>query len=329
MTMKATALAHPNIAFIKYWGIRDEALHLPANDSLSLTIGPLATRTTVEFDQQLSQDILILNGKQLTGPALTRMQGFMDQLRRQAGKIIYARVTSDNNFPISAGLASSASAFAALALAGTAALGLKLSESELSSLARYGSGSASRSIPGGFVTWETNPESKTSFAASFAPTDYWRLCDCIAIISKTHKAVSSQDGMKNAPSSPLQAARIADTSRRLAKCKQAILNRDFEALATVVEQDSNLMHAVMMTAEPPLFYWHPQSLALMQAIKAWQAEGLPVTYTLDAGPNVHVICPQTVANKVMRRLDQFPGVMDVIQAFPAGPARLIHEDSQD
>lgn len=329
MTMRATALAHPNIAFIKYWGISDEALHLPANDSLSMTIGPLATRTRVEFDTHRTQDTLILNGKQVSGPSLTRMQAFMDRLRQRAGKSIFALVTSDNNFPTSSGLASSASAYAALALAGTTALGLELSEPELSSLARFGSGSASRSIPGGFVTWETDPESKTSFATSFAPPDYWRLCDCIAVISKAHKAVSSQDGMKNAPSSPLQAGRIADTPRRLANCKQAILERDFDALAKVVEQDSNLMHAVMMTAEPPLFYWHPQSLALMKVVKTWQEEDLPVTYTLDAGPNVHVICPQTVAGKVIKRLRNFPGVQDVIQAFPAGPARLIHEDSQN
>jgi diphosphomevalonate decarboxylase len=134
--------------------------------------------------------------------------------------------------------------------------------------------------------------------------------------------------MKNAPSSPLQAARIADTPRRLHICKRAILNRDFEALAKVIEQDSNMMHAVMMTAEPPLFYWHPQSIALMKAVRVWQAEGLPVTYTLDAGPNVHVICPQVGADKIIQRLRQFPGVLDVIQAFPAGPARLIQDDSQ-
>jgi diphosphomevalonate decarboxylase len=328
MTMRATALAHPNIAFIKYWGIRDLDLRLPANDSLSMTIGPLATRTTVEFDQGLSQDALILNSHPVSGPALTRMQGFMDRMRQQAGKTIYARVTSDNNFPISAGLASSASAYAALALAGTSALGLKLSEPELSSLARFGSGSASRSIPGGFVSWQTDPQAQSSFAESFAPPDHWRLCDCIAMISTSHKAVSSQEGMKNAPSSPLQAARIADTPRRLHICKRAILNRDFEALAKVIEQDSNMMHAVMMTAEPPLFYWHPQSIALMKAVRVWQAEGLPVTYTLDAGPNVHVICPQVGADKIIQRLRQFPGVLDVIQAFPAGPARLIQDDSQ-
>jgi len=328
MTMRATALAHPNIAFIKYWGIHDIDLRLPANDSLSMTIGPLATRTRVEFDQGLFQDALILNGDPISGPALTRMQGFIDRLRQQAGKAIYARVTSDNNFPISAGLASSASAYAALALAGTSALGLKLSEPELSSLARFGSGSASRSIPGGFVSWQTDPQTQSSFAKSFASPDHWRLCDCIAIISTSHKAVSSQEGMKKASSSPLQAARIADTPRRLRICKQAILNRDFATLAQVVEQDSNLMHAVMMTSDPPLFYWHPQSIALMQAISAWQAEGLPVTYTLDAGPNVHVICPQVSADKIIHRLRQFPGVLDVIQAFPAGPARLTQDDSQ-
>ena len=328
MTMRATALANPNIAFIKYWGIRDEALRLPANDSLSMTIGPLATRTSVEFDFHRTQDALILNSEVVSGPSLSRMQGFMDQLRKKAGQSIYALVISDNNFPTSSGLASSASAYAALTLAGTTALGLELSEPELSSLARFGSGSASRSIPGGYVTWETDTPSNSSFATSFAAPEHWRLCDCIAIISTAHKAVSSQEGMLNARSSPFQTARIADTPRRLAICKQAVLERDFDTLAKVIEQDSNMMHAVMMTADPPLFYWHRRSLALMKAVKTWQGEGLPVTYTLDAGPNVHVICPQTVAGKIIDRLQNFPGVQEVIQAFPAGPARLIHEDSQ-
>ena len=328
MIMKATALAHPNIAFIKYWGIRDEALRFPANDSLSMTIGPLTTRTTVEFDHKQNQDTLVLNGEKVAGKTLTRMQGFMDRLRKVGNQPVFAKVTSDNNFPTSSGLASSASAYAALALAGTAALGLNLSKSELSSLARFGSGSASRSILGGFVTWQTDLSSNSSFATSFATPDHWRLCDCIAVVSRSHKAVSSQDGMLNAGSSPFQAARIADTQRRLDVCKRAILERDFDAFAQVVEQDSNMMHGVMMTANPPLFYWHPQSLALMKAIKTWQAEGLPVTYTLDAGPNVHVLCPQTLAEKIVQRLESFPGVLEVIQAFPAGEARLIHEDSQ-
>lgn len=323
MTMQATALAHPNIAFIKYWGLRDETLRFPTNDSISMNIGCLNTRTSVRFDPQLTNDVLVINGQQVSGKALARVSRFLGRLREMTQQNLFATVKSTNNFPIGTGLASSASAFAALALAGSSALGLSLSEKDLSSLARFGSGSACRSIPGGFVEWRTDPLSGESYAFSIAPHDHWRLADCIVILSKAHKAVSSEVGMHSAGTSPLQTARVVDAPRRLALCRQAILQRDFGTLARVTELDSNMMHAVMMTSDPPLFYWKPGSLALIQAIRAWQKEGLAVTYTLDAGPNVHVICPQENMSEVLTRVRQFPGVIDVLKGTPAGPARLL------
>jgi len=323
MNKRATALAHPNIAFIKYWGLKDEESRIPANDSLSMNIGCLSTQTTITFDPMLKADTLELNGESITNKSLARVQNFLDRVRQIAGESLYAHVESENNFPIGAGIASSASAFAALALAATAALELNLSIRELSSLARYGSGSACRSIPGGFVEWRTDPHSGDSFAVSIAPADHWDLVDCIAVLSEGHKAVGSEAGMRRADSSPLQAARIQDSARRINLCRQAILNRDFEALSHVTELDSNLMHAVMMTSEPPLFYWHPQSLTIMKAVKDWQSEGLPVTYTLDAGPNVHVICLKNAFGEVLSRLKYFPEVIDVLKGVPAGPARLL------
>lgn len=323
MSKRATALAHPNIAFIKYWGLQDEERRIPANDSLSMNIGCLSTKTIVSFDPQMMADSLVLNGELISGKGLNRVQRFLDRVRQLAGERLYARVQSENNFPIGAGIASSASAFAALALAATAALGLELAEKELSSLARFGSGSACRSIPGGFVEWSTNPQTDESYAVSIAPADHWDLVNCIAILSEGHKPVGSEAGMRRAGTSPLQPPRVQDSERRMDLCRQAILNKDFEALAHVTELDSNLMHAVMMTSNPPLFYWHPQSLAIMKAVKAWQAEGLPVTYTLDAGPNVHVICLKSALGEVLTRLRQFPGVIEVLKGVPAGPARLL------
>ncbi len=329
MTLQAKALAHPNIAFIKYWGMEDEARRIPANDSISMNLGCLSTRTTVSFDPQLKSDTLTLNGDPVTGEGLLRVQRFLDRIRALSEKRLFAHVESENNFPIGAGLASSASGFAALTLAGTAALGLELTERELSSLARFGSGSACRSIPGGFVAWRTEPLTGESYAESIAPADHWDLADCIAILSDAHKPIGSEAGMRLAGSSPLQEARVMDSERRMDLCRGAILNRDFEALAEVTELDSNMMHAVMMTSQPPLFYWLPESLGLMKAIKGWQKEGLPVTYTLDAGPNVHVICTQDAAKDVFGRLKAFPGVMKVLRGTPAGPARLIPLDSQE
>ncbi|QRN82286.1 diphosphomevalonate decarboxylase [Chloroflexota bacterium] len=328
MTEQATALAHPNIAFIKYWGLRDVTHRIPANDSLSMNIGCLSTRTTVTLDPSLPADVLVLNGQQVRGASLDRAQQFMDRIRRLAGKPSPVLIESRNNFPIGAGVASSASGFAALALAGTVAFGLDLPEPALSSLARFGSGSACRSIPGGFVEWRTDPETGDSYARSFAPADHWDLVDCIAVLSNEHKATGSEAGMRLANTSPLQEARVADAARRMRLSRQAILNRDFDSFAAITELDSNLMHAVMMTSEPPLFYWQPESLAIMQAVKAWQVEGLPVTYTLDAGPNVHVICLQEALSEVLTRLRQMPGLIEILKGFPAGPARLLPDDSQ-
>ena len=321
--MKAAAIAHPNIAFIKYWGIRDEERKLPSNDSISMNIGCLSTRTTVAYDPQLTSDTLTLNGERVEGEPLSRVSQFLDRIRKMAGANLYAHIDSENNFPIGAGIASSASAFAALALAGTAGLGLNLSEEALSRLARFGSGSACRSVPGGFVEWRTNEDTGESYAFSIASKNHWALVDLVAILSDQHKQVGSEAGMLGADTSPLQAARIQDAPRRLELCRSAILNRDFDALAQVTEQDSNLMHAIMMTSHPPLFYWHPQSLAIMLSVRDWRAEGIPVTYTLDAGPNVHVICLQEAMPEVLSRLRQITGIIDVLKGVPAGPARLL------
>ncbi len=329
MTKQATALAHPNIAFIKFWGLADDARRIPANDSLSMNLGDLVTRTTVTFDPQYKQDTLILNGNALPDAGLQRVGRFLDRIRVMAGQSEFAHVESENNFPIGAGLASSASGFAALTLAGTAALGLKLSERELSSLARFGSGSACRSIPGGFVEWRTDPLTGDSSAQSIASADHWDLVDCIAILSKAHKPVGSESGMRLAGTSPLQEARIHDAEHRFNLCRRAILEWDFDTLAKVTELDSNMMHAVMMTSDPPLFYWHPQSLGIMKAVKRWQEEGLSVTYTLDAGPNVHVICPRDAAEIILPRLRVLSGVKDVLRSTPGGPARLVDLDSQE
>jgi len=223
------------------------------------------------------------------------------------------------------GIASSAAAFAALSLAATTAAGLELGEKELSRLSRTGSGSACRSIPGGFVEWQAGTNDETSFAFSVAPPDHWNLTDCIAIISRAHKPTGSTEGHALAGSSPLQAARIESAAERLARCRGAILERDFEALAEVVELDSNMMHAVMMTSTPPLFYWQPATLTVMQEVRTWRANGLNTCYTIDAGPNVHVFCLSSDAHLVRARLAQIPGVEKVLTAKPGGPARLLDE----
>ena len=318
----ATAIAHPNIAFIKYWGNRDDSLNLPANGSLSMNLAGLETRTTVEVNAHLSADSLTLNGQTLTGAPLQRVSAFLDIVRSMAKNNGYAHVTSANNFPTAAGIASSASAFAALSLAASKAYGLTLDEAALSQLARRGSGSACRSVPGGFVEWLSGEDDKTSYAVSIAPADHWLLTDCVAVVAAGHKEIGSTDGHTLASSSPLQTARLAQAEARLSVCRQAILQRDFAALADVMELDSNLMHAVMMTSTPPLFYWQPATLTIMHAVQAWRKAGQEICYTVDAGPNVHVIYPEGDAARVEQQLATLPGVQQVLTAAVGGPVRL-------
>jgi diphosphomevalonate decarboxylase len=316
----ATALAFSNIAFIKYWGNRDERLRLPANGSISMNLDGLSTRTRVAFDESLERDTLALNGEAVTGPRLQRVSVFLDEVRRMAGISLAAEIVSENNFPAGAGIASSASAFAALALAASRAAGLDLNQAKLSRLARRGSGSACRSVPGGFVEWRAGTSDADSFAVSIAPPEHWDLVDCIAIVDRGHKSTGSTEGHALAGTSPLQAARLADAPRRLDLCRAAILRRDLAALAEVVELDSNLMHAVMMTSSPPLFYWQEATLGVMLAVRQARAEGQPVFYTIDAGPNVHVICEAARAEQVARLLGSIPGVREVRSARVGGPA---------
>jgi diphosphomevalonate decarboxylase len=322
-THSATAQANPNIAFIKYWGNRGDALRLPANGSISMNLDGLFTRTSVTFSASFETDSLRIGNRPVTGSGLERVSLFLDLVRGLAGTNLRAEVVSENNFPSGAGIASSASAFAALALAATRAAGIILSNRELSRLARRGSGSACRSVPDGFVEWQVGTNDADSFAVSIAPPEHWKLADCVAIVSSGHKKTGSTEGHASAPTSPLQAARVADAPRRLDLCRRAILDRDFEALAAVVELDSDMMHAVMMTSEPGLFYWRPASLSVMHAVREWRENGMPVCYTIDAGPNVHVLCPREYIGETEKNLRRLSGVQDVLVAGVGGPARII------
>jgi diphosphomevalonate decarboxylase len=318
-----TAQSSPNIAFIKYWGNRDNTLRLPSNGSLSMNLDGLYTRTTVSFQPSLPYDELVINGHETMGKGLDRISYLLDIIRGMTNLTERAEVISENNFPSGAGIASSASAFAALALAGSKAAGLKLGEQELSRLARRGSGSAARSIPGGFVEWQAGTGDADSFAFSIAPPDHWELVDCIAIVTAAHKKTGSTEGHSIAGTSPLQAARVADAPRRLEICRTAILNRDFNAFASIVELDSDMMHAVMMTSTPSLHYWKPETMRVMSAVLQWSNEGIQVCYTIDAGANVHVLCPETEAHTIDKRLREIEGVRDVLVARVGGPARVV------
>ena len=299
-------------------------MRLPANSSLSMNLADLHTTTAVSWERELKQDSLIINGKIGADDALKRVGNHLNALRARFRFSLFAQVASINNFPMGTGIASSASAFAALTVAATAALGKEASERELSRLARLGSGSAARSIPPGFVEWHVGDSHETSFAQSFAPPQHWNLVDVIAIVSRAHKRTGSSDGHQRAASSLFQPARVRSAAERLRSVKAAILSRDFDTFADLVEEDSNLMHAVMMTSKPPLFYWEPLSLAIMAAIRRWRIdEGLQVCYTLDAGPNVHCICAADSADDVASRLQALSEEIDIARSAAGCGAYLL------
>ena len=288
-----------------------------------MNLDGLFTRTTVTLDAFLVSDELFINQKEVGGKGLGRVSQILDLVRVRAGKNHFMRVESENNFPAGAGIASSAAAFAALALASSRAAGLTLSEAQLSWLARRGSGSASRSIPSGFVEWMMGTGDEDSVAVSIAPPEHWNLVDCVAIVNASHKKTGSTEGHAIAGTSPLQNARVADTPRRLDICRNAILKKDFESLANIIELDSDIMHSVMMTSNPPLMYWQAATVGIFHEVRAWRASGLPVGYTVDAGANVHVICLGEYAKDVEKRLRESPGVSDVLGAGVGGAAKVI------
>lgn len=320
---KATAVANPNIAFVKYWGRADARLNLPANPSLSMNLGALTTTTTVEFHPGLTSDVVAIDGRPAGDQALVRVVAHLDIVRAIVGTEYKARVVSQNSFPAGTGLAASASGFAALSLAATQALGLSLSEAALSRLARLGSGSACRSVPGGFTLWDGESDT-ASFARQVASPEHWDLRDAIAIVSTQHKAVRSHDGHGLAPSSPLYAARLAAVPTLLAAVRAGIANRDLSAMGPSIEVDALAMHGVMMTSTPSLLYWQPATVEVLQAVRAWRQNGLFVYFTMDAGPNVHCFCEAADAAEVSKRLRALPGVQDVLESGPGPGARLVN-----
>jgi diphosphomevalonate decarboxylase len=289
-----------------------------------MNLDGLFTETQVEWNPELTADSVKINGQAASEQAAQRVSLHLDQIRRRYHIAGYAHVISHNNFPMGAGIASSASSFAALSLAATKAAGLDLTERDLSSLARLGSGSASRSIPTGFVEWHAGNDHESSYAESFAPPDHWELVDAVAVISRSHKVTGSTEGHQTAESSDLQAARVAGAENRFYLCREAVLNRDFAIFAEVVELDSNLMHAVMMTSRPPLFYWLPASLLLMETVRQLREDGLKVCYTLDAGPNVHCICLKPHLEQVIAALAGAAGVAEVKVAEAGSGAYLVN-----
>ena len=313
--MRATAIAHPNVALIKYWGKRDVQSNFPAVGSLSLTLSGLNTRTAVSFEAGRSTDEVLINGQsdQRAGIRITRC---LDILRDLAGVDSHAIVESTNDFPTGAGLASSASGYAALVKAAAAALGLDIAQSKLDEIARIGSGSAPRSLHSGIVLLDIASGGVDEMSCrTVCEPDAWPLAIEVAITSRAAKDVGSTGGMElSKKASPYYQAWVDTHPADLAAGLTAVEKRDFEGLAEVSEQSCLKMHAMAMSSQPPLLYWSAATVDCMHRIRELRRQGLPVFFTIDAGPQVKAVCLPEAAPQVKAALSELPGVLDVLDS---------------
>jgi len=319
--MRASAIAHPNVALIKYWGKRAAAANLPAVGSLSVTLGALRTETTVGFDDARGSDVLVLNGVEQPGEQ-PRLTACMDALRDLAGRRVYAEVISENDFPTGAGLASSASGYAALVTAAAAALGIDAQDPRLLDIARIGSGSAPRSLFGGMALLRNDGDG--TVCEQLITPDDWALSVVVAVTTEAPKSTTSRDGMEQSRlTSPYYEQWITTHEADLEQATGFVRARDFMSLADLAEHNCLKMHAVMMTTRPPLLYWSPTTLAVMHEVTAMRNGGVPVFFTIDAGPQVKAICPTEVAADVAAELAAVPGVLRIIAGELGYGARVV------
>lgn len=317
MTLRYHATAPSNIAFLKYWGKADEARQWPANDSLSMTLTDLQSQTTAQLAPDLGDHEIILNERpvqrgQRQGDKIFK---HLDHLAKVVGRTTPLRVTSRNTFPTGSGIASSASGLAALTISALAAwleagtwedLTTKgFDRDRLAHLARQGSGSAGRSLYGGIVAWNKGESPEKQQITPLWAADHWPLADVIVLFSEDEKSVSSTAAHRAAWTSPLFAPRLAALPHRRRDMEAAIAERDLERLGPLLEQEALEMHGVIMSATPAVHYFGKETGAFLASLRQWrQDEQIPVYFTIDAGPNVHLILEQKYLEKLLKILQQ-------------------------
>ncbi|PYY35634.1 diphosphomevalonate decarboxylase [Curtobacterium sp. MCPF17_046] len=306
--MTATAVAHPNIALVKYWGKADADLALPATGSVSMGLDVFPTTTSVTLDAgREARDTLTLNGRVVDDGALVRVERFLDLVRDLSGSEARAAVVTENTVPTGAGLASSASGFAALAVAAASAYGLDLSSRDLSRLARRGSGSATRSIPGGVAVWHAGDD-EGSFAETIpAPP----MAMVVVTIDDGPKEIGSREAMRRTiATSPFYPAWVTSTTETVQDMLAACAAGDFTRIGELTESNALRMHATIEGAFPPIRYLNSRSVAVFDAVAALRADGLEAYATADAGPNVVVLCRPEDRARVAASLDGFGAVIE-------------------
>lgn len=322
---EASARACANIALAKYWGKSDVKRNLPAVPSISMTLDQLVTETRVRFDPSLDADNVRLDGRRASTEEAARVVAMLDRVRRQARLRARARVSSHNHFPTAAGLASSASGFAALAAAACAAAGLRQSARRLSALARASSASAARSIFGGFVELPAGKRGDADLAArQLAPPGHWNLRLIVAQTATGPKKVGSTEGMERSrKTSPYYATWIGQAPKWARTIKRAIKDRDLDALGLAMEQSTLAFHCCAITSTPSIVYWAPQTLTALDTVRGLRERGVSAWATMDAGPHVKTLCDASDAARVRQALDRTAGVTRTWVTKP-GPGVEVH-----
>ncbi len=326
--MKATAIANANIALVKYWGKRDEKLFLPQNNSISVTTDCLSVKTTVEFSSKYKKDILILDGKEFKSGSKEYdeyFESFLNKLRISAKTKLRihpvkspsalfnrVKVVSKGGFPKAAGLASSSAGFAAFAVAANEALSLGLKEKGLSILARQGSGSACRSVFGGFAEWKKGKRKngQDSFAIQIAPENYWpdfRIIICLT--SKKEKKIKSRAGMaQTVKTSPFYPGWLKTIEDDLKKVRKGIKEKNFSLVGKTAEENCLKMHSLMLSTKPAIIYWNSRTIELMRKVIDWRENGLECYFTIDAGPQVKILCLKKDLETLLKRVKKIAGL---------------------
>jgi len=323
---KSTAQAHANIALVKYWGKGDEKLRLPVNSSAAIALDNLTTTTTVEFREDLKEDQVELVGEGFEAGEVEKVSKHLDRVREIAKISLKAKVISQNSFPKAAGMASSASGFAALSVAAAVATGLNLSEKELSILARQGSGSASRSVPGGVSVWHAGTSSETSYAQRIDYPKDWDLHVLLVMATDTSvKKVGSTEGMALAPTSPYFKIAIEEAEANIERLKVSMRQNDFAGFGRVIEDECFRLHMLCMTTTPNILYWRGITVEVFQKLLKIRESGIEAFFTVDAGPHVHVICQGKDVSSVKTELEKLSEIKTIIDCAIGEGTKLVED----
>lgn len=326
---KTTVKSSANIAFVKYWGRKNDELVLPLNSSISMNLDSCFTKTTLEFGD-FEKDIVKVNFFQSDYKILKNKQ--LDRVLNQVNRIKNrykiknkVKIYSENNFPGDCGIASSASAFSALTKAIYEALEIKINNEKLSIETRLsGSGSASRSIPDGFVKWHKGSSNESSYSTSIFPTDHWELYDLILVVDICNKSVGSYEGHQRVSDNEYMKARLSNIDKRIKQVEEAIEKKNINKLGEAIEADAISLHTVAMNSKPPIFYLNSKTWDLIDEIKNLRQQGLVGYFTMDAGPNVHLICEKKYKNQFLEIFNNFSGVQFVIENKVSNGAEIVN-----